>query len=138
MIYMWGLSEGQNRFQHPSPVLCVNEGQTVTVVLQNTLKEATSLIFPGQENVLANGLPVQPQFDANGNLVSLAQTAAALSGSVTYTFTATRPGTFLYQSGTDQAKQVNMGLFGAFVVRPAMNNPAGNADHAYNDAAHPL
>src|SRR5207344_3170505 len=33
--YMWGFSEGSRPFQHPGPVLCVNEGDTVTVVLHN-------------------------------------------------------------------------------------------------------
>ncbi|HLF26306.1 MAG TPA: multicopper oxidase domain-containing protein [Anaerolineae bacterium] len=134
VVYMWGLSEGNNPFQHPSPVLCVNEGDTVTVVLHNTLPEAISLIFPGQADVLANGAPAQPQFDAGGNLVSLAQTAAASGGSVTYSFVASKPGTFLYESGTDALKQVNMGLFGALIVRPALNNPANGETYAYNDA----
>ena len=34
--YMWGFSEGSKPFQHPGPVLCVNEGDTVTVILHNT------------------------------------------------------------------------------------------------------
>ena len=41
------------------------------------------------------------------------------TGSVTYTFTAGRPGTYLYESGTDVSKQIQMGLYGALVVRPA-------------------
>ncbi len=49
---------------------------------------------------------------------------------MTYQFTADHPGTFLYQSGTDPAKQVQMGLFGALVVRPSMG-----ASFAYNDGS---
>lgn len=134
ITYMWGLSEGSNAFQHPSPVLCVNEGQTVTIVVHNTLWEPISLIFPGQDNVLANGALSQPQFDGSGNLVSLAPMAAANGGAMTYSFVAGKPGTYLYESGTDPLKQVNMGLFGALVVRPAMNNPAAGEYYAYNDA----
>jgi hypothetical protein len=37
---------------------------------------------------------------------------------MTYSFVAGKPGTYLYQSGTDSIKQVDMGLFGALVVRP--------------------
>ncbi len=37
---------------------------------------------------------------------------------MTYTFTAAEPGTYIYESGTDPAKQVQMGLYGALVVRP--------------------
>ena len=30
-MFMWGYTEVGQPFQHPSPVLCVNEGDTVTV-----------------------------------------------------------------------------------------------------------
>ncbi len=70
-MFMWGYSLGGQAFQHPGPVLCVNQGDTVTVVLHNTLAEEVSIMFPGQENVLANGAPAQPQFDGSGNLTSL-------------------------------------------------------------------
>jgi FtsP/CotA-like multicopper oxidase with cupredoxin domain len=128
IIYMWGFSEGDEPFQHPGPVLCVNEGETVTVVLNNTLPEDVSIVFPGQENVLANSMPSQPAFDLGGNLTSLAPVAAANGGSVTYSFVAAKPGTYLYYSGTESLKQVNMGLFGALIVRPA-----AHADWAYNE-----
>jgi FtsP/CotA-like multicopper oxidase with cupredoxin domain len=127
-MYMWGYSEGAKPFQHPGPVLCVNAGDTVTIVLQNTFPEAVSIIFPGQENVLADGAPAQPQFDGAGQLTSLTNVAAA-NGSVTYSFVAGKPGTYLYESGTDPQRQVRMGLFGALVVRPA-----GQPDRAYDRA----
>jgi len=119
VVYMWGLSSGSDPYQYPGPVLCVNEGDTVTIILHNTLNRAISLVFPGQENVLADGQPDGPVFNSSGTLLSLAKTAPANGGSVTYSFVATHPGTFLYESGTDPAIQVPMGLFGALVVRPA-------------------
>lgn len=137
MVFMWGYSLANQPFQHPSPTLCVNEGDLVTIVLHNTeIPDPVSIIFPGQKGVLANGNPTQPQYDIAGNLVSLAEMAAppdpAASfpgGSVTYSFVAERPGTFLYESGTEPAKQVDMGLFGALVVRPS-----ANPNWAYNYA----
>ncbi|MCA9916365.1 MAG: multicopper oxidase domain-containing protein [Anaerolineales bacterium] len=126
-MFMWGYSEGSNGFQHPGPVLCVNQGDTVTIVLQNTLNEAASIMFPGQENVLANGVPAEPQFDGGGALTSLTNVAAANGGSMTYSFVATEPGTYLYESGTNPIKQVGMGLFGALIVRPS-SVPAGGPD----------
>jgi FtsP/CotA-like multicopper oxidase with cupredoxin domain len=128
-MYMWGFSEAGKPFQHPGPVLCANAGETVTIVLQNNFPEPVSLIFPGQDNVLANGVPTQPQFDGTGKLVSLADVAPPNGASVTYSFVAGKPGTFLYESGTAPQKQVRMGLFGALVVRPATG-----ADHAYDRA----
>ena len=118
-MYMWGYSKGGGAFQHPGPVLCVNEGDTVTVILVNSLPEDVSIMFPGQENVEANGGPANPQFDGAGNLTSLTNVAAASGGSVTYTFVASKPGSYIYESGTNPQKQVRMGLFGALVVRPA-------------------
>jgi FtsP/CotA-like multicopper oxidase with cupredoxin domain len=124
-MFMWGYSSGSDGFQHPSPVLCVNEGDTVTIVLNNTLAEPVSIMFPGQENVLADGAPAQPEF-AGSTLTSLTDTAAP-GGSVTYSFVASDPGTYIYESGTNPEKQVAMGLFGALIVRPTLG-----ADHAYN------
>jgi FtsP/CotA-like multicopper oxidase with cupredoxin domain len=142
--YTWGYSEGSKPFQHPGPVLCVNEGDTVTVILHNTFTStspksapAVSIIFPGQEGVTADGVPSQPVFTA-GALTSLAQPAQPNGGTVTYQFTAGHPGTFLYESGGGQLTtgssfysspqiQVKMGLFGALIVRPA-----GHPDWVYD------
>jgi FtsP/CotA-like multicopper oxidase with cupredoxin domain len=55
-----------------------------------------------------------------------------IGGSVTYSFTATHPGTFIYESGTNQGIQVPLGLFGALVVRPT----AGEY-YVYDDAGLP-
>lgn len=128
-IYTWSYAPAGGAFQFPGPYLCVNQGDTVTIVLNNSLPEATSLMFPAISNVTANGMPVQPQFNGT-TLTSLTNTAAANGGSVTYSFVASNPGTYLYESGTDVGKQVQMGLYGALVVRPA-----GHPDYAYVDNA---
>jgi len=127
-MFMWGYSAGGAAFQHPGPVLCVNQGDTVTIVLHNTLAEPVSIVFPGQENVLADGLAAQPQM-TGATLTSLTNVAAANGGTVTYSFVAANPGTFIYESGTEPQKQVRMGLFGALIVHPTMG-----ANFAYNRA----
>lgn len=144
--YMWGYTTGydhttgkvqpgvRGEFQHPGPVLCVNQGDTVTVVLHNSLKyDDVSIIFPGQSDVRADGAPVQPTgAGGTGSLAPVATHATAQNpdgGAVTYTFTASRAGTFLYESGTNPQVQVKMGLFGALVVRPK-----GHPDQAYDRA----
>ena len=48
---------------------------------------------------------------------------------MTYTFTASRPGTFLYNSASRPDLQVEMGLAGAMIVRPP------TAGQAYDDPA---
>ncbi|MBI1378194.1 MAG: multicopper oxidase domain-containing protein [Frankiales bacterium] len=128
VLFSWGFKTDSHAFQLPGPIFCVQQGATVSITLTNTLDEDTSLVFPGQSDVTANGNPSEPQFGGDGQLTSLAPTAAANGGQVTYTFTAADPGTYLYESGTDPAKQVEMGLYGAIVVRPA-----GHPDQAYAD-----
>lgn len=125
VVFMWGYTVQGSAFQHPSPVLCVNQGDEVTINLVNTLPEAVSIVFPGQEDVLANGVPSQPQFSGS-TMTSLAPVAAANGGTMSYRFVAGQPGTYIYQSGTDTSKQVHMGLFGALIVRPARG-----ANYAY-------
>jgi FtsP/CotA-like multicopper oxidase with cupredoxin domain len=133
-IYMWTYGPSGGSFQLPGPTLCVDSGAHVTVILHNTLPEPTSVEFPGQSQVLADGRPAQPETDATGNLTSLVTSAPANTGSVTYTFTAGAPGTYLYQSATDVQKQVQMGLYGALVVRPAGHRDweNGRSDSAFD------
>jgi hypothetical protein len=105
-LHAWGYGTGA-AMQYPGPTLLVTEGDTVTVTLTNALPVATSIVFPGQSGVTATG-------GAEGLLTR----EAPPGGTVTYTFQAGTPGTYLYQSGTRPALQVEMGLFGALVVRP--------------------
>src|SRR5438445_10787853 len=99
-----------NTMQVPGPTLVVTEGQTVSVTLINALPTAagnTSILFPGF-NVTTSG----------GTTGLLTQEAAP-GGTVTYTFTASSPGTRAYYSGTQGDLQVEMGLYGAIIVLPA-------------------
>ena len=120
-MYMWSYANASagGAFQYPGPVLCVNQGDTVTVVLHNSLPEDVSIMFPGQQGVLANGGPAQPQGDGAA-LTSLTNVATANGGSMTYSFVAGAPGTYVYESGSNPQKQVRMGLFGALIVQPAL------------------
>jgi FtsP/CotA-like multicopper oxidase with cupredoxin domain len=120
-IFMWSYANADapdnGHFQSPGPVLCATQGETVVVNLTNNLAEPTSIVFPGQD----------AQVTATGGAPGLLTTeAAATSGTVTYTFTAGSPGTYLYESGSDIAKQLEMGLYGAMIIRPAIG-----ANYAY-------
>ncbi|OGV41178.1 MAG: hypothetical protein A2X46_07455 [Lentisphaerae bacterium GWF2_57_35] len=112
-IYMWGYAQGSGPgavMQYPGPTMIVNQGDVVTVTLYNELPVPTSLTFPGQ-NVSASG-------GTAGLLTQEAPAVGAPGGPVTYTFTATEPGTYLYYSGTQWDLQNEMGLVGALIVRP--------------------
>ncbi len=119
-VFMWSYGNGDapdnGAFQYPGPVLCVTQGETVTVVLTNNLTEPSSIVFPGQD-----GSAGQPGVTASGGTAGvLTSEAAAGGGSVSYTFVAGNPGTYLYESGSDITKQVEMGLYGALIVRPSV------------------
>jgi FtsP/CotA-like multicopper oxidase with cupredoxin domain len=95
--------------QVPGPTLVVTEGDTVTVSLTNNLPPAagnTSILFPGFTVTAAGGVQ------------GLLTQEAAPGATVTYTFIATSPGTRAYYSGTQGDLQVEMGLYGAIIVRP--------------------
>jgi FtsP/CotA-like multicopper oxidase with cupredoxin domain len=103
-----------NSMQVPGPTLIVTEGQTVTVNLTNGLPASagnTSILFPGFV------------VTATGGVAGLLTTEAAPGGTVTYTFTASSPGTRAYYSGTQGDLQVEMGLYGAIIVLP-LNIPS--------------
>jgi FtsP/CotA-like multicopper oxidase with cupredoxin domain len=138
-IYIWGFTDrASGPAELPGPALCVNQGATVTVNLTNdlpmTYNESVSISFPGQSNVMVGGAPVQPQYNISGTLTSLTN-AAAPGTAISYSFVAGQPGTYLYESGTNPHKQVQMGLFGALIVRPTAvpGNPPGS--YAYNDVS---
>jgi FtsP/CotA-like multicopper oxidase with cupredoxin domain len=95
----------------PGPQLVVNEGDVVTV------------------NVI-NALPAVPahtlSFDIPGVSFTPGPDTAPVGFSVSRTFTASAPGTYLYRSGGDAGRQQAMGLFGALIVR------SGTAGQAYD------
>jgi manganese oxidase len=125
-VLAWGYSNGAGAMQYPGPTLIVNQGETVTITLANTLAVPTSLVFPGQSGV-STSCP------SAGAAAGLMTCEALPGGAVTYTFIAAQPGTYLYHSGTQAALQVEMGLVGALIVRPPVANQAyGHADSAYD------
>jgi FtsP/CotA-like multicopper oxidase with cupredoxin domain len=129
-LLLWAIrdADGGTPLQYPAPTLIVNEGETVTVQLTNHLSVPSSLVFPGQGEVTTTG----------GSPGLLTAEAAAAGGSVQYQFTAHHPGTYMYHSGTSPELQVEMGLLGALIVRPAgfdqeTNRTAyGHPDTAYD------
>jgi FtsP/CotA-like multicopper oxidase with cupredoxin domain len=118
-----------SNMQVPGPTLIVTQGQTVVVNLTNNLPSAagnTSILFPGF-NVASSGA---------GSQRGLLTQEAVPGGTVTYTFTATTPGTRAYYSGTQGDLQVEMGMYGAIIVVPS--SIPGDCDagiHATNAGA---
>lgn len=115
-VTVWGYNTTNAPVTQPGgPVLEVNVGDSVTITLHNELAEQTALLLHGQ-----NMAP---------DLVG-----AAPAGTQTYTFTASKPGTFLYEAGLlpNAQHQVAMGLYGALIVHPNPATQAYGADTAFD------
>jgi FtsP/CotA-like multicopper oxidase with cupredoxin domain len=98
--------------QYPGPTLILNQGDTITVTLKNELPVPAgnvSIVFPGHLVTAAGGVAGTMTREAPPDGVT----------AVSYTFTATNAGTYTYNSGTRPDLQVEMGLVGAIIVRPA-------------------
>jgi len=137
-VLLWGYADNANlagfgtRAQYPAPTLIVNQGDTVTINLTNALEVTAgaipnvSIVFPGQE--VTASCTTGTCFDG-----SLTKEAKPDGDVVSYTFTAANAGTYMYHSGTNPGLQVEMGLTGALIVRPATAGQAyGHADTAYD------
>ncbi len=97
----------------PGPVLVVNQGDAVTVNLTNTLTHTTSITF--------DGIAMVPDL-----------AGVVAGGTKAYTFTASTPGTYLYEAGLlpGTQYQASLGLTGALIVRPT-----GLPGQAYADVS---
>ncbi len=122
-VNVWGYTgtAGAAVNQPGGPTLVVNQGDVVTINLTNTLPAATAVLFQGQAM-----LP-----DSVG--------AVPMTGTRTYSFTASNPGTYLYEAGLlpNSQYQAAMGLYGALIVRPsgAPLQAYANAATTFNDEA---
>jgi FtsP/CotA-like multicopper oxidase with cupredoxin domain len=128
VVTIWGFAlDADNNFATvdgtpttPGPMLTVPPADTTLILhLKNNLPEPVSLVIPGQ---IATMTPV---FFTDGQgrrrVRAFTAEAAAKGGEATYTWTNFKPGTYLYQSGSHVAVQVQMGLFGGVKKDAAAN-----------------
>jgi FtsP/CotA-like multicopper oxidase with cupredoxin domain len=115
--------------QVPGPQIRVKEGDRVRLVLKNELPESTAVHFHGLE--LPN--------DQDG-VPFITQPPVKPGETYTYEFTAPNPGSHMYHSHHNAAKQVGMGLLGAFIIEPKRPRKIEKVDVDYvmilNDGFH--
>ena len=115
--------------QIPGPQIRVTEGERVRVILKNELPESTVIHFHGLE--LPN--------DQDG-VPFITQPPVKPGQSFTYEFTVPNSGSHMYHSHHNAAKQVGLGLLGAFIVEPKRPMEIERADIDYvmilNDGMH--
>ncbi|MEZ4714093.1 MAG: multicopper oxidase domain-containing protein [Caldilineaceae bacterium] len=120
-VTVWGYSYTNAAVTKPGgPTFIVNQGDTVAIVLHNQLAVSTGLLFQGQDMI--------PD-----------RTGVVAGGTKTYSFTANKPGTYLYGAGLlpNTQYQGAMGLYGALIVRPtgAPTQAYASVTTAFDDEA---
>ncbi len=115
--------------QLPGPQIRVREGDRVRLIVKNELPESTAVHFHGLE--VPN--------DQDG-VPFITQPPIKSGQTYTYEFTAPNPGSHMYHSHHNAAKQVGLGLLGAFIIEPKHPLPIEKAEIDYvlimNDGAH--
>lgn len=113
-VVMWGLAQDSSAAAHdgtvtvPGPAIALGPGpQDLVIHLTNTLPEPVSLVMPGQRAAMGN-----PARNLDGRVRSFTHEAPP-GGVASYAWSNLQAGTFLYQSGSHPALQVQMGLYGA-------------------------
>lgn len=126
----------------PGPGLSLLAGDTTLIVnLRNDLAVPTSLVINGLHKKMEPVL--LPDAQGRNRVRSFDEEAAANGGLKTYTWTNVKPGTYLYQSGTQPQVQVQMGLYGALSrnavdavgATPAQAYPSVTGAYAYANQA---
>ncbi len=144
-LRIWGFATAPDGVaQYPAPTLIVNEGDTVKITVHNLdVPQPVSLVFPGQTSITKTcniGVTAPSLNGCYGTFsdgLNVVKSGVTPAQSITYTVTFTKPGTYLYQSGVNPQIQVEMGLVGALIVRPATaaTNVDAGGGLAYNDPA---
>jgi FtsP/CotA-like multicopper oxidase with cupredoxin domain len=113
----------------PGPQIRVTEGDRVRINVKNNLNESTAVHFHGVELVNdQDGVPF------------ITQPPIKPGQTFTYEFTAPNAGSHMYHSHHNSAKQVGMGLLGAFLIESREKRPIEIVDLDYvmilNDGFH--
>lgn len=93
----------------PGPLFRVTEGDKVRVIFKNNLPDPTSIHW--------HGLPVPTNMDGVAQ-PEVSQPPVMPGETFVYEFEAKPAGTFMYHSHYDTDTQINIGLFGGFIIEP--------------------
>jgi len=119
VIPMWGFAKDSSFGAHdgtlmvPGPALRIPSGDsTLKIHLENTLPEPISIVIPG----LVPKTSPSPTRLTDGRASSIStETPSGNTTPTLYEWENVRAGTHLYLSGSNPAKQVQMGLYGAVI-----------------------
>jgi FtsP/CotA-like multicopper oxidase with cupredoxin domain len=114
-IPMWGFGLTGSPITVPGPQLVVPPGNSLRINLTNNLPadNPVSIVIPGLPMPL-DGVSATPKIVRNDDGRMRSFTHETANGeTAAYVWPSVKPGTYLYQSGTHQAVQVQMGLYGS-------------------------
>jgi FtsP/CotA-like multicopper oxidase with cupredoxin domain len=119
-IYVFGFTDDPNgHAKVPGPTIMVDEGDTVNLTLVNDKDPTKTEVNPDGDGhtIHLHGLDLPSQFD--GDPMTAPDGHAVMEGQTyTYKFVASQPGTFYYHCHESAAEHIQMGMYGALVVRP--------------------
>ena len=117
----------------PGPKLAAVPGDNLVINLKNNLSVPISIIIPGQRSTTT----ASPTPTVSGGKVLSFDNEVLTAASRTLTFSNLKAGTFLYESGTNPAVQLPMGLYGPLIVGPSGSGQAypPTASTAYDSDA---
>ncbi len=128
-IPMWGFAADINQACNSLPTWDVGPqltdadlvGGDLTINLRNCLSEGVSIVIPGKPATTCNTANCVPRVENDSQdrprVRSFTTEASGGGGTMTYIWTGISDGTYLYQSGSHPAKQVQMGLYGALTIK---------------------
>ncbi|WP_336775253.1 multicopper oxidase family protein [Paenibacillus sp. MMO-58] len=104
----------------PGPLIRAKEGDTIRVILRNSLKKETSIHW--------HGLHVPNKMDG---VPSFTQHAIKPGETFTYEFTANHAGTYMYHSHFNSIEQIDKGLYGLLIIDPQNETVKHDREYSY-------
>jgi FtsP/CotA-like multicopper oxidase with cupredoxin domain len=104
----------------PGPEIRVTEGDAIRIIVQNDMRQSTSVHWHGVR------VP-----NAQDGVPFVTQPVILPGASQTYEFTVKNPGTHMYHSHHNSLDQVLRGLLGAFIIEPADKSQDPEYDHEF-------
>jgi FtsP/CotA-like multicopper oxidase with cupredoxin domain len=137
-ILIWGYSDesgGPGQAQYPGPTLLLKSSDVgVRINLTNYLTDASGTPISSSYDDKVSMLFSGHKATASGGTAGLLTNEVAYGAMVSYQFEAKAPGTYQYMSGTDASLQVELGMFGAMIVRAGNSTTRAYWDNNTGDA----
>jgi FtsP/CotA-like multicopper oxidase with cupredoxin domain len=111
----------------PAPIIDVNFGDDVFVTLSNVGNKDPN-VAPDPHTIHLHGLKSATQNDGFNETAW----AVPIGYTATYYFKAERPGTFMYHCHVEASEHIQLGMYGALIIRPAQRDENAPSDYPAN------